>query len=71
VCLSFYVGRTGIIPSPLEDSNIPIPFVDSEYDQIPWYYPRSGIPSQPNYLSRTFAETCELLKIAKQIMSFL
>lgn len=53
---------------PAVNHKISIPFVDSDYDRIPWSHPGSGIQPRPNNLSRTFAETCTLLRIAKQIM---
>lgn len=68
VCWSLYVGRDGCVPSPSDHQSLPFPFVDSEYDQLDWHYPASGIPPQPNYLSRTFAVTCELLRIARTII---
>lgn len=68
VCWSLYVGRDGCVPSPSDLQSLPFPFVDSEYDQIDWHYPACGIPPQPNYLSRTFAVTCELLRIARKII---
>ncbi|KAF7967505.1 hypothetical protein HWV62_41412 [Athelia sp. TMB] len=68
VCWSLYVGRDFCVSSPTDLQRIPVPFVDSGFDQIPWHYPASGIDPQPNYLSRTFVETCELLRIARRIM---
>jgi hypothetical protein len=71
VCWSLYVGREFCVPEPASNTSIPVPFVDSEFDQLPWHYPPSGVPPQPNRLSWTFAETCELLKIARRIMEVL
>jgi hypothetical protein len=71
VCWSLYVGRDFCVPELARDTTIPVPFVDSEFDQILWHYPPSGIPPQPNMLSCTFAETCNLLKIARRIMDVL
>ncbi|KAJ6616846.1 hypothetical protein B0H10DRAFT_2035936 [Mycena sp. CBHHK59/15] len=68
ICWSLYVGREFCVPSPSEQTTIPIPFVDSDLDQIPWHYPKANIPPQPNFLSRTFAASCELLTIARRIM---
>ncbi|RDB17161.1 Nitrogen assimilation transcription factor nirA [Hypsizygus marmoreus] len=68
VCWSLYVGRDFSIPSSMESKRIPIPFVDSDFDSIPWHYPPSGIPPQPNFLSTTFAASCQLLMIARRIM---
>jgi len=56
------------MPEPSEKHKIPVPFVDTDYDQISWEYPPSKVPPQPNYLSRTFAATCELLMIARRVM---
>ncbi|KAJ7747455.1 hypothetical protein DFH07DRAFT_1062746 [Mycena maculata] len=68
VCWSLYVGRETCVPDPSQQSAIPIPFVDSEMDQVPWRYPQAGIAPQPNLLSRTFAASCDLLGIARRIM---
>ncbi|KNZ79271.1 Nitrogen assimilation transcription factor nit-4 [Termitomyces sp. J132] len=69
VCWSLYVGRDFSIPfSSNSLKRIPIPIVDTEFDSVPWYHPPSGIASQPNYLSKTFAASCELLMIARGIM---
>ncbi|THV02241.1 hypothetical protein K435DRAFT_749764 [Dendrothele bispora CBS 962.96] len=68
VCWSLYVGRDFSMPEPSEKQKIPVPFIDTDYDQIPWEHPPSKIPPQANYLSRTFAATCELLMIARRVM---
>ncbi|KAG5644488.1 hypothetical protein DXG03_008315 [Asterophora parasitica] len=68
VCWSLYVGRDFSIPSTSDAKRIPIPFVDAQFDAVSWYYPPSGIPPQPNFLSTTFAASCELLLIARRIM---
>jgi hypothetical protein len=68
VCWSLYVGRDFCVSSPSDLQRIPVPFVDSGFDQISWHYPPSNIEAQPNYLSKTFVETCELLRIARRIM---
>lgn len=64
-CWSIYVGRE---PATTRMQTVPMPFVDSDFDQIPFYYPSSNIPPQPNFLSRTFAASCELLMITRRIM---
>jgi len=64
VCWSLY-GGYGFSVSP---SGIPVPLLDPDLDQTPWYYPPSGIPAQPGYLFRTFAETCKLLRIARRLV---
>ncbi|KAF9460391.1 hypothetical protein BDZ94DRAFT_1266118 [Collybia nuda] len=67
VCWSLYVGRDFCVPGP-DLKRIPIPFIDSEFDQVPWHHPPANIPPQPNFLSRTFVASCELLVIARRIM---
>ncbi|KAH6911585.1 hypothetical protein BKA70DRAFT_860549 [Coprinopsis sp. MPI-PUGE-AT-0042] len=68
---SLYVGRDFSVRAPTENDfkDMPVPYVDTEYDQIPFDHPASGIPPRPGYLSKTFASTCELLVIARRIMS--
>src|ERR1700730_4176026 len=68
VCWSLYVGREFCVPE-ADRKNIPVPFVDSDFDQLIWHHPPSGLQPQPTYLSRTFAETCELLRIGRRIMA--
>ncbi|TFK32251.1 hypothetical protein BDQ12DRAFT_659410 [Crucibulum laeve] len=68
VCWSLYVGRDFCVPLPSDHKRIPVPFVDSEFDQMPWHYPSSNNAPQPNYLSKTFAASCKLLMIARRIM---
>ncbi|RXW17748.1 hypothetical protein EST38_g8099 [Candolleomyces aberdarensis] len=68
VSWSLYVGRDICVPEPSElEFDMPVPFVDSELDQIPFTHP--GVPTQPSLLSKTFATTCELLVIARRIMN--
>lgn len=68
---SLYVGRDFCVRAPSESEfrDMPIPFVDSELDKLPFHHPPSGVPSQPNYLSKIFASTCELLVVARRIMN--
>ncbi|KAJ7277435.1 hypothetical protein C8J57DRAFT_1309251 [Mycena rebaudengoi] len=68
-CWSLYVGREVTLPPPPDHQTIPIPFIDSDMDETPWYYPQANMAPQPNYLSRTFAASCELLAIARRIMT--
>lgn len=72
VCWSLYVGRDCSVTMATSSQAIPVPFVDSDFDEIPWHYKNEetnvSIPPQPNYLSRTFAKTCELLVTARKIM---
>ncbi|KAJ3827917.1 fungal-specific transcription factor domain-containing protein [Lentinula raphanica] len=67
MCWCLYVGRDFNLLTPTEEGSIPVPYVDAEYDQIPWEHPSANIAPQPNYLSTTFAATCELMKIAKAV----
>ncbi|ETW83538.1 hypothetical protein HETIRDRAFT_438733 [Heterobasidion irregulare TC 32-1] len=66
---SLYVGRDFCVSSFSESQNIPVPFVDGDLDQRPWNWPNKENPPQPNYLSRIFHATCQLLQIARRIMS--
>lgn len=68
VCWSLYVGRDFSVPAPSDRKNIPVPFVDSDFDQMPWHYPQSKLSPQPNFLSKIFSGSCELLIIARRIM---
>ncbi|KAJ7151912.1 hypothetical protein C8R43DRAFT_846056, partial [Mycena crocata] len=68
VCWSTYVGRELCLPSPSEQT-FPVPFVDADFDQIPWHYAKANIAPQPNYLSRSFAASCDLLLIVLRIMN--
>ncbi|KAJ7731550.1 hypothetical protein DFH07DRAFT_755597 [Mycena maculata] len=65
VCWSLNIGREMCVP---EQPAIPTPFVDCEMDQVPWHYPQAGIAPQPNMLSRTFAASCDLLRIARRVL---
>ncbi|KAE9402722.1 hypothetical protein BT96DRAFT_918021 [Gymnopus androsaceus JB14] len=68
MCWCLYVGRDFTVS--ISDTNsIPVPYVDAEYDQIDWFHPSANIAPQPNYLSTTFAATCELMNIARRVMS--
>ncbi|PPQ92012.1 hypothetical protein CVT25_004869 [Psilocybe cyanescens] len=71
VCWSLYVGRDFCVTAPTDTElgkDVSLPFVDSEYDQMPWVHPAAGIDPQPNYLTKTFEATCELLLISRRIM---
>ncbi|KAG6887908.1 hypothetical protein C0992_010284 [Termitomyces sp. T32_za158] len=63
-----YFGMSARMSQALSLKRIPIPIVDAEFDLVPWFHPPSGIAPQPNYLSKTFAASCELLMIARRIM---
>ncbi|KAG2006997.1 nucleus protein [Coprinopsis cinerea AmutBmut pab1-1] len=68
---SLYVGRDFCVRAPTESDfkDMPVPFVDTEFDKLPFHHPPSNIPPQPGYLSKVFASTCELLVIARRIMN--
>ncbi|KAJ7116214.1 hypothetical protein C8R43DRAFT_1242292 [Mycena crocata] len=70
VCWSTYVGRELCLPSPPEQT-FPVPFVDADFDQIPWHYAKAGTAPQPNFLSRSFAASCDLLLIVLRIMNII
>ncbi|KAF8646644.1 hypothetical protein AX16_007143 [Volvariella volvacea WC 439] len=67
ICWSLYVGRDFCVQPPSQP--LPVPFVDTEMDRMPWFYPPAKIPPQPNFLSKTFAAGCQLLMIARRIMN--
>lgn len=48
--------------------DISMPLVDHDYDRLPWVHPPSKLEPQPNYLTKTFQATCELLMIGRRIM---
>ncbi|TFY67876.1 hypothetical protein EVG20_g3777 [Dentipellis fragilis] len=64
--LSLYVGRDFCVSSLSDRQQIHIPFVGSPLDQLMWDWP--GQSSRPNYIPSTFAATCDLLQIARQIL---
>ncbi|KAK0484826.1 fungal-specific transcription factor domain-containing protein, partial [Armillaria novae-zelandiae] len=68
VCWSLYVGRDCSVPIPAHVGDVPIPFVDSAFDQMAWHHPGAKIPPQPSFLSKTFAATCELCVVARRVM---
>ncbi|KAJ7764602.1 hypothetical protein DFH07DRAFT_698722, partial [Mycena maculata] len=67
VCWALFFSRDFAGPS-LSRRTVPLPCVDSESDQIPWHYPPSNIPPQPNYLSLSFYETASLFVITYKII---
>lgn len=70
VCWSLDVGRDFCLPAPTERDlrELPLPFIDSELDQLPFDHVPSSVPSQPSNLYKTFASTCGLLLISRRIM---
>ncbi|KAJ7628398.1 hypothetical protein FB45DRAFT_918185 [Roridomyces roridus] len=65
VCWALYFSRDFCWP-PLDRHTTPMPFIDTESDQIPWLHP--SVPPQPNYLSLAFSETASLLVIGHKII---
>ncbi|KAF8132175.1 hypothetical protein K438DRAFT_829927 [Mycena galopus ATCC 62051] len=64
VTWALYWGRDFSGPS---RRGTPMPFVDSDIDQIPWYHAPAKIAPQANYLTLTLFETAALCVIACQI----
>ncbi|KAA1477277.1 hypothetical protein DENSPDRAFT_808440 [Dentipellis sp. KUC8613] len=63
---SLYVGRDFCVSSSSDRQRIHVPFVDSALDKFMWDWP--GQSPRPNYIPSTFAATCDLLQIARQIL---
>ncbi|KAF8208168.1 hypothetical protein K438DRAFT_1574876 [Mycena galopus ATCC 62051] len=70
VCWALYFGRDFAGP-PGPRRNIPLPFVDSKMDQVPWHYPPAKIAPQPNYTTLIFFQTSALLVIAREIIDII
>lgn len=70
VCWALYFGRDFCGPA-ADRCTIPLPFVDLEFDQIPWYYAPANIPPQPNYLTLTFFESSRLFVIIRNIVDMM
>lgn len=71
VCWSLYVGRDFCVAAPIEADTpkvISMSHIDTEFDEMPWFYPPAGLAPQPNHLTKTFEATCRLLMIARRIM---
>ncbi|KJA23958.1 hypothetical protein HYPSUDRAFT_39482 [Hypholoma sublateritium FD-334 SS-4] len=72
VCWSLYVGREFCVAAPPINTEmfraVSMPLVDLDFDQMPWNHPAAKLEPQPNYLTKTFEATCELLMIARRIM---
>ncbi|KAH6911911.1 hypothetical protein BKA70DRAFT_1534784 [Coprinopsis sp. MPI-PUGE-AT-0042] len=64
---SLYVGRDFCARGPTESDfkDMPVPFVDSEFDQMLFHHPPTNLPARPAYLSKNFASACELLVIGR------
>ncbi|KAJ7130300.1 hypothetical protein C8R44DRAFT_775288 [Mycena epipterygia] len=65
VCWALYFGREFCGQ---DRHNIPMPFVDEELDQIPWFHSPAGLDPQPNLLTLTFSESSALFVIAREIV---
>ncbi|KAJ7151398.1 hypothetical protein C8R43DRAFT_886920 [Mycena crocata] len=65
-----YFGRDFCGP-PSDRQTIPMPFVSSELDQVPWHYAPANIPPQPNYLTLIFHESSVLFVIARKILDIM
>ncbi|OBZ70244.1 Nitrogen assimilation transcription factor nit-4 [Grifola frondosa] len=70
ICWSLYVGRDCCVAPPKATRPIPVPFVGSEIDQLPWYWAPCKMAAQPSYVVRTFDVSCDLMLIARRIMDF-
>ena len=72
VCWSLYVGREFCLSIPGNgDKDVPLPYVDEDGDQSPWVHLPSGLEPQPNYLTKTFAASCQLLVVSRPIMEIM
>ncbi|KAJ7704459.1 fungal-specific transcription factor domain-containing protein [Mycena rosella] len=67
VCWALYFGRD-FCGGPLSERRTPLPFVDSQFDEILWDYAPANIPPQPSYISLTFLESTSLFVIARKII---
>ncbi|KAJ7291332.1 hypothetical protein C8J57DRAFT_214498 [Mycena rebaudengoi] len=67
LCWSLWAGRDFTGP-PLDRRSIPMPFIDSESDRLPWYHAPAKIPPQPNFLTLSFSASTTLLLIARKIV---
>lgn len=70
VCWSLYIGRDCALAAPKDGQIVPVPFVDSDFDQEPWVWEASKLPAQRSNVASVFAATCELLRIARRVMDF-
>ncbi|KAJ7178066.1 hypothetical protein C8R46DRAFT_669176 [Mycena filopes] len=62
ICLAACYGRDCSVGR----RTISMPFVDSEYDQIPWHHP--SVPAQPNLLTLVFNRSTTLFLIMRKII---
>jgi hypothetical protein len=63
---SLYVGREFCTTSSMNSQAIPVPFVTPDLDQFLGNWPpKENEP--PNHISSTFAATCSLMQIAREI----
>ncbi|KAJ7291330.1 hypothetical protein C8J57DRAFT_1044747, partial [Mycena rebaudengoi] len=47
---------------------VSVPFIDAEYDQLPWYHAPAKIPPQPNFLTLVFSLSTSLYLISYKIV---
>lgn len=52
----------------MPDPEFPMPMVDTALDQMPWTHGPANMDPQPNYLTKTFEASCELMKVSRRIM---
>jgi hypothetical protein len=63
---SLYVGREFCTTSPVDSQVIPVPFVTPDLDPFLGNWP-PGENDYPNHISATFAATCSLMQIAREV----
>ncbi|KAI0304328.1 hypothetical protein B0F90DRAFT_1704613 [Multifurca ochricompacta] len=63
---SLYVGRNFSTTSYVDSQTIPVPFVSPDLDQFLGIWPPDE-NDRPNHISATFAATCSLMQIARDI----
>ncbi|KAJ7028672.1 fungal-specific transcription factor domain-containing protein [Mycena alexandri] len=68
VCWALYFGHDFMGPPP-DRRTISLPVVDTQLDQIPWFYAPSNIPPQPNLLTLIFLKSSTLFLIGHKIVS--
>ncbi|KAJ7028670.1 hypothetical protein C8F04DRAFT_1289671 [Mycena alexandri] len=70
VAWALYFGRD-FFGAPADRRTIPMPYVDPDFDQLPWYHAPAKIPPQPNYLTLIFFQSSSLFVIARKIIDIL
>ncbi|KAJ7028673.1 hypothetical protein C8F04DRAFT_50712 [Mycena alexandri] len=64
VCLSLYNGRDCVA----SQRTTAMPFVDLDFDLLPWYHAPAKIPPQPNFLTLAFNQSVALFVIGRKIV---